>query len=322
MALRALVAKPASHRNGLDRTRAFAPRLRQIPAQLRVSEVRPAVPWNFSDVPLFANGEGVRPASAPFVSRPIRSGRQMVSRSHFASRSPQGKCDCGGACKSCQQTKASYTSSLLQVPEDSPVGTEDDDGAAMDLGGSSSTQQDGDGTDRVQGAQDEGNSGGGARQITQGSGGPLCHNGGGSSACDLSSGEYKILSNDNTCCTKDCTQQHEATHVADVTGWGCCKQASAVYTQSASPGKVAGMYNKWLEQARPLTECHAYTNDVKCATAMQKASDCSGKGKDSACCLSILSYKNKYSDMAADYCKVAPAKAPPCPNFALASLLP
>src|ERR1035437_511735 len=82
---------------------------------------------------------------------------------------------------------------------------------------------------------------------------------GGSSACNLSSGEYTIRSNDNTCCTKDCTQQHEATHVKDITGWGCCKRASAAYTQSASPGKVAEMYNTWLERARALTECHAYT---------------------------------------------------------------
>ena len=80
--------------------------------------------------------------------------------------------------------------------------------------------------------------------------------------------------------------------------------------------------NKWLEQVRPLTECHAYTNDVKCATKMEKTNDCKGKGKDSDCCVSIRSYKNRYADEAAKYCKVAPAKAPACPNFDFATVLP
>jgi len=61
---------------------------------------------------------------------------------------------------------------------------------------------------------------------------------------------------------------------------------------------------------------------VKCATAMEKSNDCNGKGKDSACCLSILSYKNKYSEQADKYCKMAQATLPPCPNFGLATLLP
>jgi hypothetical protein len=82
------------------------------------------------------------------------------------------------------------------------------------------------------------------------------------------------------------------------------------------------MYRQWLERARPTTECNAYRNDVKCATAMEKTNDCNGKGKDSACCLSILSYKNKYSDEADKYCKVAEAKIPPCPDFGLATVLP
>ena len=70
--------------------------------------------------------------------------------------------------------------------------------------------------------------------------------------------------------------------------------------------------NKWLEQVRPLTECHAYTNDVKCATKMEKTNDCKGKGKDSDCCTYVD--KDRYADEA--------AKAPACPNFDLATVLP
>lgn len=322
MESRVLLAKPAFPQKGSDHLRPFTPRVRHTRAQLVASGLRHAIPWNFSDVSLLASDESSRPASTPPMATLLQSKPDVAPPARFARQLPLGKCNCGGKCESCRPTPSSHTTALLQVPEDSPLGTDDDDGVAVDLGGSHTTEQNGDGLDGGQGEQDSADSGGGSLQITVGSGGPLCFNGGGSSACNLSSGEYTIRSNDNTCCTKDCTQQHEATHVKDITGWGCCKRASAAYTQSASPGKVAEMYNTWLERARALTECHAYTNDVTCATAMQKSNDCNGKGKDSACCLSILSYKNRYSDEAKNYCKIAPAKAPACPNFDLATVLP
>ena len=150
----------------------------------------------------------------------------------------------------------------------------------------------------------------------------LCANGGGSSSCHVDSGKYEVDSNDNTCCTRDCTQQHELQHVKDYTAWGCCRKAADAFGKSARPEKVVSMYNAWLEEARPLSECNAYRNDVKCATAMYNAKDCGGKGKNSDCCSDISSYKNKYSEKAADYCGKAPSKAPPCPNFDLATLLP
>jgi hypothetical protein len=149
----------------------------------------------------------------------------------------------------------------------------------------------------------------------------LCHNGGGSSACNISSGEYEIQSIDNTCCTEECTAQHEQQHVKDFTAWGCCKKAADAWRTTANRGKVVEMYNAWLDKARPLSECNAYRNDVKCATALQHTKDCNGKGKDTDCCLDILDYKNRYSTLAADYCARAPSKVPPCPNFDLATLL-
>jgi hypothetical protein len=163
--------------------------------------------------------------------------------------------------------------------------------------------------------QDAGPPRGGGRSV-------FCANGGGSSACDLDTGAYKFLSNDNTCCTKDCTQQHEMIHVVDHTAWGCCKKASDARRGSANPGKVVEMYRQWAAQANLVTECHAYTNDVKCATAMEKANDCAGRGKDTDCCFDIGVYKRKYLDLAADYCKRAPAKVPRCPLFGLASSVP
>jgi hypothetical protein len=205
-----------------------------------------------------------------------------------------------------------------QVPVDAPAGTEDPDtGISGDA-----TQQDG-----GDGSQANGDGGQGAIALgadsppgVSGAGGPLCSNGGGSSSCDFSTGQYKIDSNDNTCCTADCTQQHEARHVQDL--GDCCKKASDARKDSAAPDKILKLYRKWLETARPTTECNAHRNDVRCATALEKTNDCNGRGKDSSCCLSILSYKNHYGEIANQICAGAPAKIPPCPNFALASLLP
>ena len=216
----------------------------------------------------------------------------------------------------------SYSSpATFQVPEDAPVGTEDPDGGVVD-DNSAVTQQNGDDGSEANGDGSQGPSalGSDSPPANPGAGGPLCLNGGGDSSCNFAAGEYQINHNYNTCCTRDCTQQHEARHVQDL--GDCCKKASAARTSSANPGKVLEMYNRWLEQARPRTECNAYRNDVTCATAMEKANDCNGKGKDSACCLSILSYKNRYRDEAEQVCKAAPAKIPPCPNFDLASVLP
>jgi len=216
----------------------------------------------------------------------------------------------------------SMASTLFQVPEDAPEDAEDTyDAGVQGAGDSSGTQQIGDGDTQTNGPDGQGSAvptsdsppgaGGGA---------PLCHNGGGSSDCDISSGEYKIISNDNSCCTRDCTQQHEARHVQDL--GACCKKASDAARGSAAPEKVVNMYKQWVDKARPTTECNAYRNDVKCATAMEKANDCNGKGKDSTCCVSIRSYEIKYSEQADKYCKMAQATLPPCPNFDLAPMLP
>ena len=155
---------------------------------------------------------------------------------------------------------------------------------------------------------------------TGGGGGALCHNGGGDSSCDESTGEYKITGNYNTCCTRDCTQQHEQVHVQDL--GACCKAFAAAKRTSANPSKVQEMYSNWMKQAEPITQCNAYTHDVKCATAMEKAQDCNGKGKGSACCLSIEDYLTTYSDQAKVACKTGSGKLPDCPNFGLATLLP
>ncbi|MCZ7385150.1 MAG: hypothetical protein O8C63_10450 [Candidatus Methanoperedens sp.] len=154
----------------------------------------------------------------------------------------------------------------------------------------------------------------GLRALLAGSG--TCQNGGGDSNCDPVKGEFKIMSNNNTCCTKDCTQQHEQKHVDDVTGWGCCKSLSVAWNApGAKKSELAKKYNEWLSKIEAITECHAYTNDVTCADALAKTKDCSGAGKDTDCCKDIDDYRTKYASLAKSYCAKAPKAAPPCPSY-------
>jgi hypothetical protein len=140
-----------------------------------------------------------------------------------------------------------------------------------------------------------------------------CRNGGGKSTCNLDTGTYEITSNDNTCCTKNCTQQHEMQHVIDHTAWGCCKKFSEELKSNANPGAVKRVYKEWFDIVAPITECHAYRNDVKCIQEMEKAKECKGKGATSDCCADIADYKTRYSSLEQKHCSEAPQLAPPCP---------
>ncbi|MGB9175169.1 MAG: hypothetical protein WCB46_00340 [Methanoregula sp.] len=152
----------------------------------------------------------------------------------------------------------------------------------------------------------------GVRVTKAGSGG--CQNGGGESVCNLDNGNYDIVRNSNTCCTKTCTQEHEQTHVTDITGWGCCKALSdALKKPGAKRNELVTKYNTWMQTAVPITECNAYSHDVVCADKMAADKDCSGKGKDTDCCKDILDYKARYGATAKTVCASAPKKVAPCP---------
>ncbi len=143
-----------------------------------------------------------------------------------------------------------------------------------------------------------------------------CVNGGGSSNCDLATGKFIIKKNDNTCCTKDCTQQHEQQHVTDHNSWGCCAALSAAWTKSgANKVDIMDKYKAWFASANEISECNAYNNDVNCADALSKSKDCSGAGKGTDCCKDIEDYRARYSAEAKNHCDKAPKKVPPCPSF-------
>ena len=143
-----------------------------------------------------------------------------------------------------------------------------------------------------------------------------CVNGGGSSVCNPASGDYELVSNNNTCCTKDCTQQHEQTHINDVNGWGCCKALSVAYNKKgANKSALIGKYNAWLSKVVDITECNAYTTSVKCADALSTAKDCAGKGKTTDCCKDVIDYRARMSAHAKTRCAKTPKKVAPCPSF-------
>lgn len=154
----------------------------------------------------------------------------------------------------------------------------------------------------------------GIRMTLAGSG--TCVNGGAASACSPATGVYVINSNSNTCCTKDCSQKHEQTHVNDVTGWGCCAALSTAYNKpGADKNALVTKYNTWLAKVYDITECNSLTSDVTCADQMFTAKNCAGAGKDTDCCKDIVDYKANFGAQKTTVCGRAPKKVEPCPTF-------
>lgn len=154
----------------------------------------------------------------------------------------------------------------------------------------------------------------GLRMTLAGSG--TCQNGGAASACNPVNGVYEIKRNNNTCCTKTCSEKHEQTHISDITGWGCCAALSTAYNKpGADKGAAVQKYNDWLAKVYDITECNSLTVGVACATEMFTAKDCAGAGKDTDCCKDIVDYKANYGGQKTTVCGRAPKKVEPCPTF-------
>lgn len=214
---------------------------------------------------------------------------RMLNKSTGAGLPLQRKCGCGGAASACTSCRDSPPMEFVAQPNRThEIGPEE--------------------------AETERYSDQGVLLTLQGSG--TCNNGGAESGCDIEIGAYKIYANRNTCCTKTCSLKHEQTHVTDMTNWGCCKAASVAYNaKGADKGKVVDKYNDWLRRATVLTECHAYTNGVKCANQLSQEKDCAGAGKDTDCCKDIAQYISVYGAKAKTNCDAAPKDPPPCPAF-------
>jgi hypothetical protein len=91
--------------------------------------------------------------------------------------------------------------------------------------------------------------------------------------------EYKTTVIKNDCVTEPCTEEHENVHVRELDG--CCKAYSraladsrALNRPSADRAGIHDTYRDWIESARPVTECHAYMNDVACAQRLAQQRGC------------------------------------------------
>jgi hypothetical protein len=93
------------------------------------------------------------------------------------------------------------------------------------------------------------------------------------SNCFPDAGGYIIGPVRNDCVTEPCTREHERVHVRELDG--CCKAyIRALKRPGADALAVTQMWEAWKEQARPITECHAYMNDVACAQRLAQQRGC------------------------------------------------
>ena len=82
-----------------------------------------------------------------------------------------------------------------------------------------------------------------------------------------------LIKNNNECCTRECTQEHELQHKRDL--GECCEALSkALKAPGADTIALIQEFNNWKEQARPITECRAFTNDISCAKRLARIYGC------------------------------------------------
>jgi hypothetical protein len=147
-----------------------------------------------------------------------------------------------------------------------------------------------------------------------------CLNGGGSSFCNPETGNYDIEPSTNTCCTKECTELHEAEHRRDMDGWGCCKDFSERVVPARDNGGdvqcFVDTFKRWLDVVTPLTECHAYRVSVNCADRLSREKRCdTDAGRRTVCCQKIKQYRDGMEAKRRESCNAAPRQAPPCPHY-------
>lgn len=137
-----------------------------------------------------------------------------------------------------------------------------------------------------------------------------CYGGGGGSSCNPSTGVYDILYNRNTCCTKDCTQQHEQQHVTDLQP--CCQKLSAKVSGGGDRNTLVGQFNTWMGSgASAWSECNAYKVSISCGEALRTSNKCDST--KSTCCDEIDDYLTNARSQKSSYCGSAPGSLPACP---------
>jgi hypothetical protein len=77
------------------------------------------------------------------------------------------------------------------------------------------------------------------------------------------------ITNNNTTCTKGCTQEHEDKHAADFLP--CCKKARAAFqANGANKSEIMRKWNDYILSSRNWAECRAYNISITCGEKLKK----------------------------------------------------
>ncbi|TBW39880.1 DUF4157 domain-containing protein [Azotobacter chroococcum] len=106
---------------------------------------------------------------------------------------------------------------------------------------------------------------------------------------------HMITKIDNDCCTRPCTVEHETQHVRDLDE--CCK---AYHRARKAPGankdSIDAAGTSWMNVARNVSECRAYSNDLTCAQRLAVEKGCIPEPKRGGVASEIASSDGDASD--------------------------
>jgi len=136
----------------------------------------------------------------------------------------------------------------------------------------------------------------------------------GGTNCDAASGTAIAKTSNNDPCTKDCSEQHEAKHVADI--GPCCAKAGAAHKNAQTQEEkdaVQKKFNDWMLTNESFLECRAYDVSIKCGQAKAKALKCAENVYNSKCCGPINRYVTSAIRQKEATCNNAGSKLTDCP---------
>ncbi len=138
---------------------------------------------------------------------------------------------------------------------------------------------------------------------------PPCFGRGGGSQCDPDTGVYEMVYNEDTCCTRDCTELHEQQHKIDF--GDCCRALHNKIEEGGDRDKLVEQYDRWRQSgASDWSECNAYTVSVNCAETLRTKNRCDIQSSE--CCDVIDSYLAGHRRKQREHCGRA-TFTPLCP---------
>ena len=136
----------------------------------------------------------------------------------------------------------------------------------------------------------------------------------GGTNCDAATGTAIAKTSNNDPCTKDCSEQHEAKHVADISP--CCAKAGAAHKKAQTQEEkdaVQKKFDEWMLTNENFLECRAYDVSIKCGQAKAKALKCAENVYNSKCCGPINRYVTSAMRQKEATCNNAGSKLTDCP---------